>query len=108
MTRLRQIMLEEWSGATTLRPPFALTFAPLRLLLPMSTVSGSDHADWAKPRPFSSKLSVLGLLDMSGDYVRMEGAERLDFGLPTTLLSKAGVEGWNKGRVIGICLNAEI
>lgn len=41
--------------------------------------SDDEHTDWTKPRPFSPELSIVGLLDTPGDYVRLEGIERLDF-----------------------------
>ncbi len=41
--------------------------------------SDDEHAGWAKPRPFDPGLSIVGLLDTPGDYVRLEGVERFDF-----------------------------
>ena len=41
--------------------------------------SDDEHADWAKPRAFSPQLSIVGMLDTAGDYVRLEGVERVDF-----------------------------
>ncbi len=41
--------------------------------------SDDEHADWAKPRAFSPQLSIAGMLDTAGDYVRLEGVERVDF-----------------------------
>lgn len=41
--------------------------------------SNDEHADWAKPRAFSPQLSIVGMLDTAGDYVRLEGVERVDF-----------------------------
>lgn len=33
--------------------------------------SDDEHADWAKPRAFSPELSIVGMLDTAGDYVRL-------------------------------------
>lgn len=41
--------------------------------------SNDEHLDWAKPRAFRPQLSVVGMLDTAGDYVRLEGVERIDF-----------------------------
>ena len=41
--------------------------------------SDNEHADWAKPRTFSPQLSIVGMLDTAGDYVRLEGLARVDF-----------------------------
>ena len=37
-----------------------------------------EHADWSKPRSFGSSR-IVGLLDMPGDYILLEGLERTDF-----------------------------
>jgi hypothetical protein len=39
-----------------------------------------EHADWTKPRTFNPRLSIVGMLDTAGDYVRLEEVERVDFG----------------------------
>jgi len=47
--------------------------------------SDDEHPDWAKPRLFRPELSIVGLLDTAGDYVRLEGVERVD--IPSTGVS---------------------
>src|SRR5437879_555286 len=38
-----------------------------------------EHADWLKPRSFPSSRRIVGLLATPGDYVLLEGLERIDF-----------------------------